>query len=74
MLDGYQEWISIVISHPVASTIMLNLDDDGFELTDFVVHEKRPEQGIILAAFALVTYEYRQNAAAVHNLTEPLDG
>ena len=59
MPDGYQEWIPIVIDHPVASAVVLNLDDDGLELADFIVHEKRPEQGIILAAFALVANEDR---------------
>ena len=74
MLDGYQEWISVVIGHPVASTIVLNLDDDGFELTDFVVHEKRPEEGIILSAFPFVANENRHNAATFHDLRESLDG
>ena len=63
MLYGYQEWITIVIGHPVASAVVLNLDDDALKLTDFVVHQKRPEQGIILSEFALVANEDRHDTA-----------
>ena len=73
MLDGYQERIRLLIVNLVASAVVLNLDDDGLELANFVVHEKRPEQGIILSGFALVADEDRHDTATLHHLAEPLD-
>ena len=59
MLDGNQERVPIVICHTVAFAVMLNLNDDCLQLADFVIYKKRPEEGIILAAFALVANEDR---------------
>ena len=73
MLDRYQEGIRLLISRPVALTVVLNLDDDGLELANFVVHEQRPEQGIVLSEFTLVTDEDCHDTATLHHLAEPFD-
>jgi len=73
MLDGYQEGITAFIVNLVASTVVLNLNDDGLELANFVVHEQRPEQGIVLSEFTLVTDEDRHDTATLHHLAEPFD-
>ena len=70
MLDGYQEWIRLLIHHSVTLAVVLNLDDDGLELANFVVHEQRPQQGIILSGFALVADEDRHDTAVFYDPNE----
>ena len=43
MLDRDQEGVSAVIGRFIASAVVLNLDDDSLELTDFVIHKEAPE-------------------------------
>jgi len=68
MLDGNHVRIRLLVCHPVASAVVLYLDDDGLELTDFFVHEQRSEEGIILSEFALVANEDRHDAAGSDGL------
>ena len=43
MLYGYEEWILRAIIFQVATAIMLNLDNNGLELANALIHEKCPK-------------------------------
>ena len=40
MLDWNQEWIPRIVKHPVALTVMLNLDNDSFYLANVFIEKK----------------------------------
>ena len=57
MLDGNKERIRLLVCHPVAPAMVLNLDDDSPELAYFFVYKQCPEQGIVLPGFTFVSNE-----------------